>query len=84
MGAGGLLWGEGEVSPSGKRGREGENRTCLYGDFEQGPRASRNLEKESGLRESVVGGGSEGVCSEILLRGWGVFGPLGDFGRVRI
>lgn len=64
------------MSPSGKRGRGGENRTCLYGDFEQGPRASRNLAKESGFRESVVGGGFEGVRCEILLRGW-AFGRFG-------
>lgn len=33
------------------------------------------------LRESVVGGGSEG-SSWILLRVWGgVFGPLGDLAR---
>lgn len=45
--------GRGVTLYSGKRGRAGENRTCLCGDFELGLRASGNLAKESGLRESV-------------------------------
>lgn len=46
--------GRGVTLYSGKRGRGGEHRTCLYGDFELRPRASGNLTKESGFRESVV------------------------------
>lgn len=75
--------GRGVILYSGKRGRGVENRTCLCGDFELRPGARRNLAKESCFRDGVVGEGPRGPLSD--SGSWmGVFGPLGDGGRVRV